>query len=138
MGKSLYALLKFISQTFSWLLDKFLEFLKSKVSFAAKIDELHQDNIRLARDISKWKDEAVMKSERRRIAEFETSQLKVIIQQLQMNNQKLEKHISEWKLIVEESKSSAVKYCRKMNKIFTALEKVKSKLSCIWTEEHLE
>lgn len=138
MGKSLYALLKFISQTFSWLLDKFLEFPKPEVSFAAKIDELHQDNIRLARDISKWKDEAAMESERRRIAEFEASQLKVTIQQLQMDNQKLEKHISEWKLIAGESKSSAVKYCREMNKIFTALEEVKSELPCIWTEEHLE
>ena len=41
-----------------------------------------------------------------------------------MDNEKLEKHISEWKLIAEESKSNADKYCREMNKIFIALEDV--------------
>ena len=70
------------------------------------------------------------------MAEYETSQLKVTIQQLQMDNRKLENHISEWKQIAEESKRQAVKYCREMNKIFTALEEAKTELPCTCTEEH--
>ena len=54
-----------------------------------------------------------------------------------MNNEKLEEHISEWKLIIEEFKSNADKYCREINKIFTALEEVKSVLSYICIEVHL-
>ena len=67
---------------------------------------------------------------------MKTSELKVTIQQLQMDNGKLEKHIGEWKLTAEESKSNADKYCREMNKIFTALDQVKSELACTG-EEHL-
>ena len=48
-----------------------------------------------------------------------------------MDNGKLEKHIIERKLIAEESKSNVDKYCREMNKIFTALEEVKLVLPCI-------
>ena len=47
-----------------------------------------------------------------------------------MDNGKLEKHITEWKLIAEESKSNADKYYKEMNKIFMALEEVKSVLPC--------
>ena len=68
---------------------------------------------------------------------MEADQLKATIQQLQMDKGKLEKHVSEWKLIAEESKSNADKYCKEVNKIFTALEEVKSVLPCTYTEEHL-
>ena len=54
-----------------------------------------------------------------------------------MDNKKLEKHIGEWKRIAEESKSNADKYCREMNKIFTALDQVKSELAYTSIEEHL-
>lgn len=68
---------------------------------------------------------------------MEASRLKITIQQLQMDNGKLEKYISEWKIIAEESKSNADKYYREMNKIFTALDQVKSELACTSREEHL-
>ncbi len=55
-----------------------------------------------------------------------------------MNNEKLEKHIDKWKLIAKASKSNANKYCKEMNKIFTTLNQVKSKLACIFIEDHLE
>lgn len=103
----------------------------------AKIDDLHQDNVRFTREISKWEHWVATESERRRAAELKASELKVIIQQLQMDNKTLEKHIGEWKLIAEESKSNADKYCREMNKIFTALDQVKSELACTSMEEHL-
>ena len=136
MGKSLYALLIHISSTFSWLLNKILEFPKPEVSFVAKIDELHEDNIRLTREVSEREHKTAIESEMRRTAEVEADQLKVTIQQLQMDNGKLEKHVSEWKLIAEESKSNADKYCKEINKIFTVLEEVKSVLPCICIEEH--
>ncbi len=77
-----------------------------------KIDELHEDNIRLTREVSEQEHKIAIESERRRTAGVEANQLKVTIQQLQMDNEKLEEHISEWKLIAEESKSNADKYCR--------------------------
>ena len=117
--------------------NKFLEFPRPEVSFVAKIDDLHQDNVRLTREISKWERRVAIESERRRAAELEAGKLKVTIQQLQMDNGKLEKHIREWKLIAEESKSNADRYYREMNKIFTALNQVKSELACTSMEEHL-
>ena len=77
-----------------------------------KIDELHEENIRLTREVSEQEHKIAIESERRRTAGVEANQLKVTIQQLQMDNEKLEEHISEWKLIAEESKSNADKYCR--------------------------
>ena len=37
----------------------------------AKIDDLHQDNVRLTREISKWERRVATESERRRAAELE-------------------------------------------------------------------
>lgn len=104
----------------------------------AKIEDLHQENVRLTRENSEWERRVAVESERRQVAELKVSELKFIIEQLQMDNEKLEKHIDEWKLIAEKSKSNADKYCREMNKIFTALDQVKSELACTSMEEHLE
>lgn len=54
-----------------------------------------------------------------------------------MDNGKLEKHISEWKLKAKESKSNVDKRYREINKILIALEKIKLILPCICIEEHL-
>ena len=114
-----------------------MELPRPEVSFVAKIDDPHQDNVRLTREISKWEHRSATESERRRAAALEASELKVTIQQLQIDNGKLEKHIGEWKLVAEESKSNADKYYREMNKIFTALDQVKSELACTSRDEHL-
>ncbi len=79
MGKSLYALLIFLNSTFCWLPNKFLEFPKSEVSFVAKIDDLHQDNVRLTREISKWEHRVATELKRRRAAELKANELKVTI-----------------------------------------------------------
>ena len=60
--------------------------------------------------------------------------MRVTIPQLHMDNEKLEKHTSEWKAVAEESKSKAVKYCREMSKVFAALEEIKSELPSTCTE----
>lgn len=114
-----------------------MKFPEPEVSFVAKIDELQEYNIRLNREVSEGEYKIAIESERRRTAEVEADQPKVAIQQLQMDNGKLEKHINEWKLIAEESKSNVDKCCREINKIFAALEEVKSVLPCTCTEEHL-
>ena len=71
------------------MLNKLLEFSKPEVSFVAKIDELHEDNIRLIREVSERKHKIAIESERRRTAEVEANQLKATVQQLQMDNGKL-------------------------------------------------
>ena len=50
-----------------------------------------------------------------------------------MNNEKLEKHISEWKSITKKFKNKAIKYCKEMSKIFVILKKIKCELfnTCI-------
>lgn len=60
--------------------------------------------------------------------------MRVTIRQLHIDNEKLEKYISKWKSIAEESKSKAVKYCREMSKVFVVLEEVKYKLPSTCTE----
>ena len=102
----------------------------------AKIDDLHQDNARSTRENSKLERRIAVESERRQATELEAS-VKLTIQQLQIDSGKLKKHIGEWKLIAKESKSNGDKYCREMNKIFTALDQVKSELACPSMEEQL-
>ena len=110
-----------IHQSYIWL-TKFLESHMQEVSFVAKINELHQDNDSAAREINKEKDGVAIEIEKRRMAEYEVSQLRITIIQLQMDNQKLESHINEWKLKAEEVQSNAVKHYREIDRIFKALE----------------
>lgn len=122
MGKSQYMLLILINLIFSWLFNKFLEFLKSEISFVTKIEDLHQENVKLTHENSKWERRIAVELEKRKVAKLKVSELKFIIEQLQIDNEKLEKHIDEWKLIAEKSKSNADKYYTEMNNIFTALD----------------
>ena len=105
-----------------------LKLSKPELSFVAKIDDLNQDNIRLAREIGKWERGAAIESKKRQTAEWEATQLKATVRQLHIDNEKLEKHISEWKSVAEASESNVVKYRKEISKIFAALEEVKSDL----------
>jgi predicted nuclease with TOPRIM domain len=64
------------------LLNKVLDSFKQEVSFVAKINELHQENAELARELCNWKNEVVTEFERRQMIECEISRLKIIMQQL--------------------------------------------------------
>ena len=63
-----------------------LDLSKQEVSFVAKINELHQENTKLARELRKWENEAATELERRQMVECEVSRLKVIFEQLHMDN----------------------------------------------------
>ena len=65
MKKHLYTLIILFYATYNWLLNKFFELLKSKVNFATKLDEFHQDNVKLIRDIKKWEFKIVIKSKKK-------------------------------------------------------------------------
>ena len=106
------------------------------MSFVTKIDELHQENVRIICELNKWKDAAATESERRRTAESEISQLKETIERVQMDNHRLTQYINDWKLMAEKSESSVSRYCKEMGKIFAALEEIKSELPCMHTNHH--
>ena len=103
-------------------MNKYPTFPRPEVSFVARIDELHKENTRLSRELNEWKNRAAIESDRRRAAEHEIRQLKITIQQFQADSKKLEMHINEWKLIAEESRTKAVKYCGEVNNLFAAME----------------
>ena len=113
-----------------------LHFPKQEVSFVAKINELRQENTELARELRKSENEAATELKKRQIVECEVSRLKVILEQLHMDNENLENHVSEWKSIAEESQSGTVRYCREIHKIFAILEQVKSELACTCIEKN--
>ena len=71
-----------------------------------------------------------MESDRRQKAKSEAGQLKIIIRQFHVYNEKVEKHTSEWKSMAEESEGKVIKYSKEMGKIYTTLEEVKSELPC--------
>ena len=84
----------------------------------------------ITRENSEWERRVAVESERRQTPET--------YHPAAANRQwKLEKHIGEWKLIADGSKSNADKYCSEMSKIFTALDQVKSELACNSTKEYL-
>ena len=113
-----------------------MHFPQPEVSFVTKIDELHQENVRIIYKLNKWKDAAAIESERRRTAESEISQLKDTIERVQIDNHRLTQYVNDWKLMAEKSESSVSKYCKEIGKIFAALEKVKSELPYIHTNHH--
>ena len=104
---------------------KYLHPVKPDFSFTAKIDELEECKTKLAHEISMWRNQAALELEKRQRAEEEVAQLKITIQETQKDNQKLEQHVQEWKLIAEQSRSSAAKYSRGLSKIWTLLEELK-------------
>ena len=58
------------------------------MSFSARIDELHGENVALQRELIRWKDQAVAESELRRQFEQELNELKVANQELRRDFQK--------------------------------------------------
>lgn len=113
--------------------NKFLEVPRLEVSFAAKIEELRLENVRLSHEIRKLARETTKESERRQTADSEASRLKAVMGQLHVENVRLEKDRSVWKQTAEESESKAIKYHQGIWKILVASEEVKSELpsNCI-------
>jgi predicted nuclease with TOPRIM domain len=138
MKKRLYALFIFNSWSIIWYCSiRFLIFLfKQEVSFFAKINELHQENAELARELRNWENEIVTELKRRQMIECEINRLKIIMQQLHVDNEKFKNQVNEWKFIAEKSQSDTVKHCREIHKILTVLEKIKSKLICTCIKKH--
>jgi hypothetical protein len=89
------------------------------VSFNAKINELQRCNASLSSELSKWQYQAGLELNMRRQAE-ETAD------QLARDNEMLEKHIQEWKLMAERFHVKVARYCQGIDTIFTILEEVKS------------
>lgn len=58
------------------------DFFKQKVSFVAKINELHQKNTELARERREWKNEIATQMKKWQTIECEVSWLKIILEQL--------------------------------------------------------
>jgi hypothetical protein len=80
---------------------------------------LQKCNASLSSELSKWQYQACLELNMRRQAE-ET------VNQLARDNEKLEQHIQEWKLIAERYHVKIARYCQGMDTIFTILEEVKS------------
>jgi hypothetical protein len=78
---------------------------KSEVSFAAKTNELQERETRLICELNKWRNQAAIELEMRRQAEEKPSLLQVVIHEVKKDNQKLEHHIKEWKLVAEQSQA---------------------------------
>jgi len=107
-----------------------LHFPIEELSFKAKINALSQENIRLSSELNKWKDAAAVESKTRQTIELKISQSAETILRYQMDNERLQKYVNEWKAIAEEAKSSAVRHCREMRKVYIALEEVNSEFPC--------
>jgi hypothetical protein len=54
--------------------------------------------------------------------------LELVIQEAQNDNQKLEQHIQEWKLVAEQSQSSVIKYRDGMSRFFGLSAELKAEL----------
>ncbi|KAI9767656.1 MAG: hypothetical protein M1840_005527 [Geoglossum simile] len=90
----------------------------TKLSFTAKIQDLQTENIELNNQLNEWRNQAVRKSELRRLAEDRASHLKIDNQQLQQDIQKLA-------LVVDYLRGITIKSSQEVNKV---LEKVKPEL----------
>lgn len=108
-----------------------LDFSKQKGSFIAKIKELHQKHNEAVCQLCERESEAEAEFQRRQMIECEVSRLQTIVQQLHMDNEKLQNHIQEWKTIAEKLQSDKVKHCEEMRKIVTTLIEIKTELTCV-------
>ncbi|KAH8797524.1 hypothetical protein F5882DRAFT_475205 [Hyaloscypha sp. PMI_1271] len=89
---------------------KYLCSPKTEVSFTTKINELQEREARLTCELNKWRNQAAIELDMRCQAEGKVNHLEVVIQEARNDNQKLEQHIQEWKLVAEQSQSNVFKY----------------------------
>jgi hypothetical protein len=96
------------------------------VKVAGNFDEFQECIIWLINELRIWKDRAALESEKRRQVEAEVGRLKKNVQEAQMDNQKLERHVQEWKQVAEQARSRVAKYCQGVDEIWTVLEELKA------------
>lgn len=101
---------------------------KTGVSFTAKIDELQESEERLTCELNKWRNQATAELKLRCQAEEKVSHLQSVIKESQKDNQRLEQHIQEWKLVAEQSHTSIIKYRDGMSRFSALLAELKSEL----------
>lgn len=94
-----------------------------------QLDKSHKHKMRLIHELTTGKDRAASEYEMREKAQKESNQLKKTIQEMQMDNQKLERHIQEWKLVAVQASTRANAYCKGLRQIWAPLEEVKSTLN---------
>ena len=81
---------------------------------------------RLTCELNKWRNQAAEELEIRHQAEEKVDYLQNVIKESQEDNQKLELHIQEWKLVAEQSQSSVIKYRDGMSRFFVLSAELKS------------
>ncbi|KIW54602.1 hypothetical protein PV05_06951 [Exophiala xenobiotica] len=97
-------------------------FVKSDVSFTARINELEKTEESLARELNEWKAQASLESEVRQKAEEEAARMKITVKEAQEDSRKLEGYIQKWKTEAKESSDDAVKCREVIGTIFALLK----------------
>ncbi|KAK6387458.1 hypothetical protein LTS17_000726 [Exophiala oligosperma] len=84
-------------------------FVKSDVSFTARIIELEKTEESLVRELNEWKAQASLESEGRRKAEEEAARMEIALREAREDGRKLEGYIQKWKTEAKKSSDSAAK-----------------------------
>jgi hypothetical protein len=92
------------------------------VSFSAKIDELHGENITLKRELKQWRDQAVAESEIRQQFEQELKELTIA-------NQILHQDLQKSAMVVDCFRSNIYKYIHIVNGVMPLMDELRAGLT---------
>ncbi|KAJ4502312.1 hypothetical protein HRR83_002609 [Exophiala dermatitidis] len=84
-------------------------FVKSDVSFTARIIELEKTEESLACELNEWKAQASLESEGRQKAEEEATRMEIALREAREDGRKLEEYIQKWKTEAKKSSDNAAK-----------------------------
>jgi hypothetical protein len=92
------------------------------VSFSARIDELHGENVTLKRELNQWRDQAAAESETRQQFEQELKELTIA-------NQILHQDLQKSAMVVDCFRSDIYKYIRIVNGVMPLMDELRAGLT---------
>jgi hypothetical protein len=92
------------------------------VSFSARIDELHGENLTLKRELKQWRDQAAAESELRQQFEQELKELKIA-------NQILQQDLQKSTAVADCFKSDIYKYIHIVNRVMPLMDDLRAGLT---------
>lgn len=99
---------------------------KEGASFHSRIYELQSRLTIQTSELRQWQSKVESESEIRQQAERRVGELERMIQAIRDDNQRLECHIQDWKIIAERCETRKIKLEQAMTKILICLEEIES------------
>ena len=109
----------------------------SKDTFTAKLLALQADNSRLTYELRCSINETAVEAEMKQLARDELNKLRGIVEVMEAEKQQLRLELQKWEVTAMYLQNSTAKSHWRLNEIFSLMEKLKSEVSTVSSEEEI-